>query len=258
MKKNLGIVISALAICIALIFCFGVGKSIYSSAKVVYNSNKVPDEYTEQLDNRIIFSSLEDYVDYMTVENSNLRRTGFQSENGQTSNVGYYMPASLPSGVTVSSVEVSDDGVIFTYDLRDYNYRTIFLSLGVDDETMLELTEIARMKIYNSYTYHGEITDHSLFASRLAAAIGAQQLYPNGGPIFEDMYLGNVVASVEQSDGSFSDVIVGRQSIMVNLDPLGDKYIQYNYYPYTVPSSLIDQLFTVEFRPFAVNEINEY
>ncbi len=186
------------------------------------------DVQTYDEDFSVIFYDLDDYVSYVTGAefNASPNRLGSAS-------IHYYYPRIIPEGVSLMSVEITDEGTIFTFDTSGCMTRDPVFDIYQDDDAISELVSISRIKYYDSNYYINSITNKSLYLSRLAAAIEAP---PVTG--FTDVYLGDVVMNVEQTDHSFIPVLVGRQTVAINWDNI----IQYTYSAINVPISITEQL----------------
>jgi|GEM_PF-3076397 len=186
----------------------------------------------------LIFESIEEYRSYIFAE---------YSKNMQDNNVDaeshYYMPTNLMDGVTIKSIEITQDGTVFTYDITGITNRDSWMEINTDDETLLELISVARQKVYTSQY----ITDAATYASRLATAVGAT---PISG--FTNYYWGTVTVDIEQSNGTYASTAVARQMVFIN----SNGYVQYNYYPVTITQDTFDDICDLQYVSICSTDVD--
>lgn len=237
MKKILGIGILCSVLLVALICSACTGTHLTNNSNTTssnsFQNNLEPRSY-EELES-VEFDSMEDYIEYMTEKTVSEYNETVGTSNTESVTVLYYAPSSLPEGARIVNIRVNDEGTIFTYSLRNNPaVKLSLLTIDTDDESLIELFETARTKIYNS----AGIADKYSYAARLANAIRAYQLYPGQGHPTEDEYLGNVPVKYRDSNGVIQTTIVGNQRVKINSH--GD--VQYDYWPTSVSEGYADQL----------------
>lgn len=188
-------------------------------------------------DYSVVFYNVNDYVNYVT--RAEFAESPYSRNNGT---IRYYTPKTLPEGVSLIRIEITDEGIIFDYDVSSYMPRDPSFEVLLGDEAISELISIYRLKYYTGSSYINDVTDKPLYKARLAAAIEATYL-----GMF-DLYMGDVVMSIEQSDHTMQDVIVGRQVLGTNND--GD--FQYMFTPVYVPVTVSEALSDMQLNTVTV------
>ena len=147
------------------------------------------------------FSSLQAYIDYMTGGNGAASANSIQQSSGY-----YYVPANLPEDITVTSVEIVEDGTVFTYNVA----REVLIDVALTDSDMRELFSTMQTKVF--ITVSGKpydfITDTAAYAENLAKSLNAQRV-SSSAPI-SSLYYGAANVRWQADDGSYSTIAVGR------------------------------------------------
>ena len=234
MKKLLSICLPCAFLLMAVVFGICMGTGFIKNVSKPIKSTSEPEPLTYDELQSVEFSSLDEYIDYVTQE-----ATAEYSDEGAPNNepiyIQYYAPRNLPEEVEIINIRVNEQGTMFTYSLRDIpQLRDSLLYVDTDDETVIELLNMARTRIY----YTSGMTNKYTYAARLANAIGAIQCNPGTGHPYCDIYLGMVKVNVQQSDGTYQQETLGQQRIKIG--NTGEH--EYQYFPLTLPSSLADRL----------------
>ncbi len=146
--KRIFSVIAAIAIAgLAALCVYCVASGVASDANKaasIYAPDSNAVEMMEEQES-VKFSSLQAYIDYMTGGNGAASANSIQQSSGY-----YYVPANLPEDITVTSVEIVEDGTVFTYNVA----REVLIDVALTDSDMRELFSTMKTKVY--FTAPGE------------------------------------------------------------------------------------------------------
>ena len=170
--KRIFSVIAAIAIAglaALCVYCVAAGvASDANKAASIYAPDSNTVEMMEEQES-VKFSSLQAYIDYMTGGNGAASANSIQQSSGY-----YYVPANLPEDITVTSVEIVEDGTVFTYNVA----REVLIDVALTDSDMRELFSTMQTKVYNTVSGkpYDFITDTAAYAENLAKSLNAQRV----------------------------------------------------------------------------------
>lgn len=224
MKKYISVFVAAATVFVALLCVCGLLKGIAPKDANDATADKSSDLCTGEMltsENENIFNSVEAYVEYLS-------SGGALSDTGSTGSqtIEYSLPTNIADGATLISIELTDEGTVFTYSLQ----RNPQILVGPEDVILYEMLTTYRMKSYTTAAGYDFITDHTVYAAELAAAVGAIATSVN-------QYSGNVTVRMEAEDGTFSYVTIGTHMVWIE-----DGVTRYAYYPTTLSEEEILQL----------------
>lgn len=224
--KRIFSVIAAIAIAglaALCVYCVAAGvASDANKAASIYAPGSNAVEMMEEQES-VKFSSLQAYIDYMTGGNGAASANSVQQSSGY-----YYVPANLPEDITVTSVEIVEDGTVFTYNVA----REVLIDVALTDSDMRELFSTMQIKVYDTVSEqpYDFITDTAAYAENLAKSLNAQRV-SSSAPI-SSLYYGAANVRWQADDGSYSTIAVGRQ--MVWIEDTDTTQIHYGFYPLSV------------------------
>lgn len=223
-RKNLMIIVSSLLV-VSLAVCV----SVSLLNKDNDNETNYNEEYVATFeDESAIFYSMDDYLSYLAAQPQTL------SNNGSSTNL---WENEVPNDFSISSIEVNNEGTIFTYDISRKNVN--LFGFTTDDDALLEMATTFISKQYN-YDF---VSNERLYAENLAACIGATCATSCDT---HAIYVGTVYVDLHNVEtGATERVAIGDQKVIFGADVAGGNAgIVYYYF---VPATMTE----AEFEAYA-------
>lgn len=223
-RKNLIIIVSSLLL-VSLAVCI----SVTLLKKENNNEINYNEEYVATFENEsAIFYNLNDYLSYLAAQPQTLSNT--ESSTNLWEN-------EVPDDFSISSIEVNNEGTIFTYDISRKNVN--LFGFTTDDDALLEMATTFISKEYN-YSF---VSNERLYAENLAACTGATCLTSCDT---HAIYAGTVYVDLHNVEtGTTERVAIGDQKVIFGADVAGSN--TGTVYYYFVPATMTE----AEFNSYA-------
>lgn len=236
MNKFLRAVLITVSVCIALLCIAG---SAISYVKLINSGHQIKQSMTEsslvsedlQLsttdeNSSLIFYSIDEYNAYLAT----LPQIASAAETANNEANSVNSPSlNVPNDIELSSIMVTDEGTIFTYDFEIVDNNNV-INFNTSDDVILELTHTIISKQYEA----DFISNYRLYAQNLAECIGAGLLSYSGNKL---IYTGSVYADVYNDDtNEVQRVTIGTQKVVFTPTTSNSNLgtVIYYYYPVSI------------------------